>query len=448
MIVAPYFFHAFSVMPIVNEYFNANLCSPCFLQRIFNWRIRYSVWFASLQKFTTQVVESQTTRKKNESWRCFNKNSSWFLHASQDAPAQNSHSCRLKWENSHTRSMLWPNNNCKMFRTTWHSLHGVTLAPYPTSHFYAKNSSATRITCPIFRTFHCRFELCSPANGNRMYNHDGKCDSRSIQTSALFFMFISIFSGAPLISVRFLFHLQNMHTKPYLFCPYLFAWDILIDLTNGYDFLCPNFLLLFGVFVSFLSVAGSRNHLQHMQKRDSKSFDSGALYRPDVDDDSNGTSSMERIERNDSKIMLPTPPIRKSPLATASANQSEDHSITSIDRNKTDTNNTVDGHNDSNKSETEPTATEPNEVWVRYFTRAPINDNCDSKLDFLLIALFFPYLFFRTMIILSLVLFSFLLRAQCSLRLILTTNCTKRRAQQSCPHKYWRNWEAEKKRRH
>lgn len=130
-----------------------------------------------------------------------------------------------------------------------------------------------------------------------------------------------------------------------------------------------------------------------MQKRDSKSFDSGSLYRTDIDDDSNGTSSMERMERtdrNDSKIMLPTPPIRKSPLATASANQSEDHSITSIDRNKTDANNTGDGLNDTNKTETEPTSAEPNEVrdresaCIKY--APPINDNCDNNVDFLLIS--------------------------------------------------------------
>lgn len=99
-----------------------------------------------------------------------------------------------------------------------------------------------------------------------------------------------------------------------------------------------------------------------MQKRDSKSFDSGALYRPEVDDDSNGTSSMERIERtdrSDSKIMLPTPPVRKSPAGIPTANQSEDHSNISIDRNKTDTTNAGNGLNDSNKVESEQKSGEP-----------------------------------------------------------------------------------------
>lgn len=116
---------------------------------------------------------------------------------------------------------------------------------------------------------------------------------------------------------------------------------------------------------------GNRNHLQHMQKRDSKSFDSGSLYRPEVDDDSNGTSSMERMERNDTKIMLPTPPIRKSPAAVvaatasatatpSSANQSENHNNTNSDRNKIDTNNTDDDLNDSHNAE--KMSSEPNEV--------------------------------------------------------------------------------------
>lgn len=104
-----------------------------------------------------------------------------------------------------------------------------------------------------------------------------------------------------------------------------------------------------------------------MQKRDSKSFDSGALYRPDIDDDSNGTSSIERMDRiermerpernSEQRIMLPTPPIRPSALT----NQSENGSNAN-DRNKTDTNNTGDGLSDSNKDDNERKSSEPNEV--------------------------------------------------------------------------------------
>lgn len=112
-----------------------------------------------------------------------------------------------------------------------------------------------------------------------------------------------------------------------------------------------------------------------MQKRDSKSFDSGSLYRPELDDDSNGTSSGERIERidriertdrSDGKIMLPTPPIRKSPAqavttpTTASGistpNQSGDHSNLIGDRNETDTNITELTSDNKSESEEKPIA--------------------------------------------------------------------------------------------
>lgn len=108
-----------------------------------------------------------------------------------------------------------------------------------------------------------------------------------------------------------------------------------------------------------------------MQKRDSKSFDSGSLYRPEVDDDSNGTSSMERMERNDTKIMLPMLPIRKSPASstaaavagsTATGNQSENHNNTNSDRNKVDANNSGDSLSDSHNVEQK--SSEPNEVCI------------------------------------------------------------------------------------
>lgn len=133
--------------------------------------------------------------------------------------------------------------------------------------------------------------------------------------------------------------------------------------------------LINGHILSLLCFPGNRNHL-HTQKRDSKSFDSGALYRPEHDEDSsNGGAAvsldrMERIERSEPKIMLPTPPVRPSTIATAmaakvpTANQSENSSSNENDPNRSDTNNGSDGLNDSNKNEDEDEKKpgEPNEV--------------------------------------------------------------------------------------
>lgn len=97
-----------------------------------------------------------------------------------------------------------------------------------------------------------------------------------------------------------------------------------------------------------------------MQKRDSKSFDSGSLYRPDIDDDSNGTSSIERMDRgdrSDSKIMLPTPPVRMLPIP----NQSQGDNGAN-ERNKADSNNIGNSQSDIDKAETEQKLTEPSEV--------------------------------------------------------------------------------------
>lgn len=130
--------------------------------------------------------------------------------------------------------------------------------------------------------------------------------------------------------------------------------------------------LINGHILSLLCFSGNRNHL-HTQKRDSKSFDSGALYRSEIDDDSNGGAlsmeRMERIERSEPKIMLPTPPARPSAIATAmatkvtTANQSENSNSNENDPNKSDTNNIGnDGLNDNNKNENEKKPGEPNEV--------------------------------------------------------------------------------------
>lgn len=126
------------------------------------------------------------------------------------------------------------------------------------------------------------------------------------------------------------------------------------------------------------NISGNRNHM-HTHKRDSKSFDSGSLYRPEmlVDDGSNCASDMDRIERtdrNDGKIMLPTPPIRKTSPAKAAAavtatataaaaaapsssissvitaNQSDEHHYMS-DRNKTNPYKAADNTGDNNDAE-------------------------------------------------------------------------------------------------
>lgn len=141
----------------------------------------------------------------------------------------------------------------------------------------------------------------------------------------------------------------------------------------------------------FSNISGNRNHM-HMQKRDSKSFDSGSLYRPEmlVDDYSNCASDMDRIERtdrNDGKIMLPTPPIRKTsqahaaaamaattPVAAAAApsssisgvitaNQSDEHNNMSDDRNKT--NPYEAGDNTGDNSDAEQKSSETLEVRLK-----------------------------------------------------------------------------------
>lgn len=76
---------------------------------------------------------------------------------------------------------------------------------------------------------------------------------------------------------------------------------------------------------------------------------------------------VERIERNESKIMLPTPPVRHSALATIMAtkvtasNQSENNTNEN-DTNKSDANNVGDGLDDSHKNENDEKSSEPNEV--------------------------------------------------------------------------------------
>lgn len=66
-----------------------------------------------------------------------------------------------------------------------------------------------------------------------------------------------------------------------------------------------------------------------MQKRDSKSFDSGSLYRSQIDDGSNEVMG----NANDCKTSLPSTPARASSLSTAN-NQSLDDNNTNGDRNK------------------------------------------------------------------------------------------------------------------
>lgn len=60
----------------------------------------------------------------------------------------------------------------------------------------------------------------------------------------------------------------------------------------------------FYLFFSFCHLTGIRSNL-HMQKRDSKSLDSGSSFRSDIDDDTNSYSAGVA---NDGKKSLPKPP--------------------------------------------------------------------------------------------------------------------------------------------
>lgn len=145
--------------------------------------------------------------------------------------------------------------------------------------------------------------------------------------------------------------------------------------------------------------AGNRNPL-HMQKRDSKSFDSGSLYRPDIDDDSNGTSSIERMDRadrSDSKIMLPTPPVRMLPIP----NQSHSDNSGS-DRNKADSPNIGNSQNDIGTTDTDKKTTEPNtEVGYQHQHQQQSLLPPNNKVDFT-----YWIFFYCSMIALLLLLFS------------------------------------------
>lgn len=116
-----------------------------------------------------------------------------------------------------------------------------------------------------------------------------------------------------------------------------------------------------------------------MQKRDSKSFDSGTLYRSEVDNESTGTSSVERIEN---RIMLPTPPVRMAPIAAAltstPASQSDDSNAS--ERNKS----LGDSLSDSNKLPNEDKSIEPNEVLSQAKPKLkPPKCHFDNKVTFL-----------------------------------------------------------------
>lgn len=87
-----------------------------------------------------------------------------------------------------------------------------------------------------------------------------------------------------------------------------------------YHFAVANFLIVVVVFL--LVIPGNRTYLLS-QKRDSKSLDSGALYRQDYDDDDDSCNGAVSISNDNKKIMLPTPPIRNATVQQ-STNQSED----------------------------------------------------------------------------------------------------------------------------
>lgn len=116
-------------------------------------------------------------------------------------------------------------------------------------------------------------------------------------------------------------------------CRFLSLHNLLINLQNTFDFvrllhfimfLCFIYLLLQIFYIIFLVIPGNRTYLLS-QKRDSKSFDSGALYRQDYDDDDSCNGAVS-ISNDNKKILLPTPPIR-SATVQQSTNQSEDENV-------------------------------------------------------------------------------------------------------------------------
>lgn len=88
-----------------------------------------------------------------------------------------------------------------------------------------------------------------------------------------------------------------------------------------------------------------------MQKRDSKSFDSGSSFRSDIDDDTNGYGAGVA---NDGKKLLPTPPIRSTGMASNQSvndNNINNETIKHDTDNKTNTTPVTGGDSDNNKTD-------------------------------------------------------------------------------------------------
>lgn len=90
-----------------------------------------------------------------------------------------------------------------------------------------------------------------------------------------------------------------------------------------------------------------------MQKRDSKSFDSGSSFRSDIDDDINVYSAS--VVANDGKKLLPTPPIRSTAMASNQLVNDNNTNNESIKHNKDIKTNTTPsaavGDSDNNKTD-------------------------------------------------------------------------------------------------
>lgn len=86
-----------------------------------------------------------------------------------------------------------------------------------------------------------------------------------------------------------------------------------------------------------------------MQKRDSKSFDSGSSFRSDVDDDTNGYNAGVA---NDGKKLLPTPPVWATIMAS---NQSVNNESTKHDTDNKTNATPAGGDSDNNKADDKDT---------------------------------------------------------------------------------------------
>lgn len=100
--------------------------------------------------------------------------------------------------------------------------------------------------------------------------------------------------------------------------------------------------------------SGNRNYLLQ-QKRDSKSFDSAPLYRPESDiaasivDNCNGLSSSGSALDERKKYKLPTPPVQAASIIPRSPEfKTSPRHINNINNNSSNSNNNNNNHNNKN----------------------------------------------------------------------------------------------------